>query len=168
MSFKVLLSSLLLVAAATASAAARAPATSLQDQLNYIMIAAPTKGTRSDFQQYTNYFLSKGTSFDTTQERDVAYFSVVGVEAVNQKFDPRVLSTVSESWKKGENKSWVITQKIREINLSGQIYKSLAKVIVLDSQGFLTSSENLPAPNAADDQAAFAQEVATWYLELKD
>ncbi len=170
MSFNILLSFVLMFSSVSVyaqGAPVSAANPSLQDQLNYIMIVAPKKANRSEFQQLTNYYYQKGTSFDTTQERDVEYLSVIGVEDVNKEFYPQVLSTVSESWKKGEAGAWIITQKIREVNLAGQVYKSVARKMVINVRGILTADEVLPGLSAVEDQVAFEKEISVWYSEIK-
>ncbi len=166
MSLKSLLSWSLSVAAITLSVTAHASEPALQQQINTILIAAPQKGQRADFQQYVNYYFASGTSFDTNVDRDVKYFSVIGlVDPASGEFFPQMISTVSESWRKTEQ-GWNVGQNIREVTLDGRVYKALAQTLVFEGAGRLKDILREPAAEASADQAAFEAEVRALYTEL--
>lgn len=167
MSLKSLLSWSLSVAAITLTVGAHAAPTekSLQDKINAILVAAPQKGQRAEYQQFVNYYYSAGTSFDTEVERDVRYLSVIGLVDISGEFFPQVINTVTESWRKTEI-GWDVTQQIREVTLDGRVYKSLSHVLVFEGPGRLKDRRQLPSLDAAADQAEFATEIDGWYAEI--
>ena len=165
MSLKNLLSWTLSVAAITVSIGAHAATPTFQDQVKALVTVAPAKGERADFQQYTNFFYKKGTSFDTSVEREVSYLSVIGVLDVNGVFVPQMLSTVTEKWEKSPV-GWNVSQLIREATLDGRIYKTLASVLVFEGEGRVKDIVRLTPPDANADQAAFEQEIDAWTQEI--
>lgn len=139
---------------------------SLQDQLNALMVAAPQKGKRSDFQHAVNYYYTN-IKAQNGKQRSVDYLSVIGIEDVNQNFYPQMLSTVSEVWNPNGVGGFDVVQKIREVTMDGRIYSSLDQMLVFDARGTILQTVPGPVISKEQDAADFAAEIQNWYSLLK-
>lgn len=159
---KIILSLVSLLLPYAAFAAPVSPA--LQKKIDAIVALAPMKGTRAEYQEYTSFYFSSGTSFDPAVERDVHYLNVVGVISQGE-FHPLMIHTVSERWRKSAQ-GWDMGQRLKQVTLNGVIHGTSAHILSFNEHGRLLDRTSFPRPTLDVDNAEFAADIEQWWSEL--
>lgn len=126
-----------------------------------------TTGLKTELTEYTSYYFQKGTSFDTSVNREVQYFTLTVKIDFLGNIQPTSVSTVKEKWTKIES-GWHVDQLIRVSDLQGGLRQVYDAVLTFTKEGVVSNRVLKPVPSVSSKemQDAWEKDKARWIAEF--
>ncbi len=127
-----------------------------------LMATVINKGQVLPLGDSAGIYLARGTSFDEKSDRDVKYFTVVGLRDEAGNFMPQWVSLVEEQWRQRDG-FWYLEQQIRNATISGRLYQLNSSLLVFDQTQRLIDLKGHPTLAVTHPSV-----INTWQSDLSD